>query len=105
MALLPTSKRRVPLAPSSVAHCSVQAVVGVYVTFVPASQQPSMGQAAHFLPSKYVGGGHATQPLAPSTRWPGGQSARQSPTDVAPGGEIMPAGQTVCVHAAALPGA
>jgi hypothetical protein len=72
---------------------------------MPASQQPSTGHGAHPVPLKYVGGAHATQPLAPSTRCPGGQSARQSVSDLAPGSEIMPAGHLVGVHEAALPGA
>ena len=47
-----TSNRRLPLAPNSVAHCSVQFVVGVYVTFMPASQQPATGHAAQCVPLK-----------------------------------------------------
>jgi hypothetical protein len=92
---LPTSNRRVPLAPNSVAHCSVQLVVGVYVMFMPASQQPSTGQAAQCVPLKYVGGTQKTQPLVPSTYWPVGQSSRQSVSDVAPASETSPAGHEV----------
>jgi hypothetical protein len=66
--------------------------------FMPASQQPSTGQAAHSLPLKYVGGAQKTQPFAPSTYWPAGQSARQSVSDVAPGNETMPTGHEVGEH-------
>jgi hypothetical protein len=86
-----------------VAHISVQAVVGVYAIFMPASQQPSTGQGAHSLPLKNVGGGHAMQPLVLSTRCPGGQSERQSMPDVAPGSETVPAGHEVGEHVVEAP--
>ena len=70
---------------------------------MPASQQPSTGQAAQCVPLKYVGGSQMTQPLVPSTYWPAGQSARQSVTDVAPGSETMPAGHEVAEHVVEAP--
>jgi hypothetical protein len=100
-----TSKRRAPLAPSSVAHCSEQLVVGEYVMFMTASQQPSVGHGAHLLPSKYVGGAQEMQPLAASAYCPVGQSERQSDADMAPASEIVPGEQVVSAHESVLPGA
>ena len=68
---------------------------------MPASQHPLTAQAAQCVPSKYVGGAQKTQPFAPSTYWPGGQSARQSRAEVAPGSDTMPAGHEVGVQALA----
>ena len=92
-----TSKSRVPPAPSSVAHCSVQFVVGMYSMAMPASQQPATGQGAQCVPLRKVPAAHETQPivLLAGTCCPGGQSARQSVLEVAPGSDSRPGGHEV----------